>query len=390
MVRLASFAASACANPTHRGTLAVMLRCRGSTRCAARALTGWLLGGALACGASFDRPESSPTTKPSALPASPSKTERPHGHPESSASSDSTTPSKSPHGNGRRAQAADAEVVATLDRQVGVTPISISIRTAELELGHDVLADWIAACARAVADYYGGFPVPQLDVDVVAGRGDGIGFGQAFSGRRIRLYVGAGTTQTDLDNDWVLVHEMLHMGFPFLHERHGWMREGLSTYLEPIVRARAGWTSDEQVWRRWLERMPLGLPGDGDRGLDRTRTWGNTYWGGALFWLLLDVELRQATDNAYSIEPMLRQVVAAGGHARVTWPIEKVCRQADAGAPVPAFTQLYRSVAEQPIAVDLPDLFERLGVRLDGTGVAFDDNAPWAHVRRAITRASAS
>jgi hypothetical protein len=37
--------------------------------------------------------------------------------------------------------------------------------------------------------------------------------------------------------------------------------------------------------------MPQGEPQRGDRGLDGTHTWGRTYWGGAMFCLLTDVEI---------------------------------------------------------------------------------------------------
>ena len=36
--------------------------------------------------------------------------------------------------------------------------------------------------------------------------------------------------------------------------------------------------------------MPLGLSRPGDRGFDLTPSWGSIYWGGALFWLVVDVE----------------------------------------------------------------------------------------------------
>ena len=52
---------------------------------------------------------------------------------------------------------------------------------------------------------------------------------------------------------------------------------------------------------------------DNDRGLDRTRTWGRTYWGGALFCLMADVEIRKQTGNRVGLQDALRTILSAGG-----------------------------------------------------------------------------
>jgi hypothetical protein len=46
---------------------------------------------------------------------------------------------------------------------------------------------------------------------------------------------------------------------------------------------------------------------------------------------------------------------------------------------------LYREHADRAVAVDLPALFRRLGVRGEGKQVVFDDAAEWAAMRRALT-----
>ena len=73
------------------------------------------------------------------------------------------------------------------------------------------------------------------------------------------------------------------------------MEEGLATYIEPIARVQAGELPAKQIWRDMLDGMPKGEPQPGDKGLDRTHTWGRTYWGGALFCLVADVQIRVAT-----------------------------------------------------------------------------------------------
>ena len=109
------------------------------------------------------------------------------------------------------------------------------------------------------------------------------------------------------------------------------MEEGLATYVEPIARAQAGELSVHKVWGDLVRGLPQGLPRDGDRGLDHTPTWGRTYWGGALFYLLADVEIRRRTDNRRGLQDALRAIVAAGGNIARYWPVEKVLAAGDKG-----------------------------------------------------------
>jgi predicted metalloprotease with PDZ domain len=177
---------------------------------------------------------------------------------------------------------------------------------------------------------------------------------------------------------------MLHLGFPDLAARHKWMQEGLSTYLEPVVRAHAGVVAPAEVWQNWVERMPHGLPGPGDAGLDHTPTWGRTYWGGAIFWLLVDIEVRRRTDGRCSIRTILLALLDAGGDHRVTWPIERVLEASDAAVGVPVFTELYRQHARASTDVELDTLWTELGIVVNGDSVTYDDSAPLASVRAAI------
>ena len=95
-------------------------------------------------------------------------------------------------------------------------------------------------------------------------------------------------------------------------------RLSLELDADTLARAQAGQLSEAQVWAQFVGGMPLGLPQDGDEGLDRTHTWARTYWGGALFCMLADIEIRERTGNRKSIDDAFRAVVQAGrpGHRR--------------------------------------------------------------------------
>jgi predicted metalloprotease with PDZ domain len=135
-----------------------------------------------------------------------------------------------------------------------------------------------------------------------------------------------------------------------------------------------------------VEGMPQGLPKSGDRGLDYTHTWGRTYWGGALFCLLADVEIRKKTGNRMGLEDALRGILKSGGSIEVEWPLEKVLQLADRAVGVPVLEQMYDKMKAAPVAPDLDQLWKDLGVKYDGNGVTFDDSAPLAATRKAIEK----
>jgi hypothetical protein len=209
-------------------------------------------------------------------------------------------------------------------------------------------------------------------------------------GASITIDVGERATHASLIDDWVLVHEMTHTALPDMQGPQHWLEEGLATYVEPLARAQAGTYPVERLWAEWLHGMPNGLPREGDLGLDVTHTWGRTYWGGALFCLLADLEIRERTDGRKSLRDALRAILAAGGDISVSWPVERVIEVGDGATGVPVLRELYDKMKSAPVEVDLASIWKRLGVQAQGRGVSFDDTAPLAQIRRAMTSAEAS
>ena len=197
---------------------------------------------------------------------------------------------------------------------IGGGRIDVSCDDAGLQVSCRKMLAWVQSSARAVTTYYGRFPVASLRLEIapVVGRRDihGTTFGRKGSAL-IRIFVGHLTTDADLREDWVMTHEMVHLAFPSMSEQHNWIEEGIATYVEPIARVESGTLDVQTVWRELVEGLPNGLPQPGDQGLDHTHTWGRTYWGGALFCLLADVEIRHRTANRYGLQDALRAILNA-------------------------------------------------------------------------------
>lgn len=240
--------------------------------------------------------------------------------------------------------------------------VDVAVAPGQRALPADAVRAWVQRCASIVADYYGRAPLPRYAVIVLGGSRQPVGFGTAmgYGGGSILVWVGAQASERDLAQSWVLVHEMVHLGFPNVPGRQHWMEEGLATYVEEVARARAGWISQEQFWSDLRTGLPKGLLQPAEQGLNDAHRWGPLYWGGALFWFLADVELREKTKGAHGLEDALRGVLDAGGNIAVWWPPERVIQAADAATGTDVLRALYDRFGRAYMDVDLDEQWARL------------------------------
>ena len=247
--------------------------------------------------------------------------------------------------------------------------------------------NWVNQSATAVARYFGHFPVPRARLAIAVREGrQGVSGGRTWGdrGAHTRIAVGQRSTLETLKRDWVLTHEFVHYGFPDMPEAHHWIEEGLATYIEPIARVGIGNMDAATAWFEMIRDMPQGQPKDGDQGLDRTHTWGRTYWGGALFCLLADIGIRKNTGNSKGLRDALRGIVAMGGNIEVEWPIERALQAGDKAVGGTALQSLYDQMANAPMPIDLAAIWKELGVERQANAAVFDDAAPLAAIRKAI------
>jgi hypothetical protein len=264
--------------------------------------------------------------------------------------------------------------------------IRLLISAGKLPVGRDAVREWVETNANAVARYYGVFPGEEVTVTVLTGGRGLVDGGTTFGGRAIRINVGTDATRTTLEQDWRMGHELLHVAFADLDDDYQYLEEGLSTYLEPIVRAQAGLISTERVWGDLVDGLPKGMPGVLDRGMDRNHSWGTLYWGGARFWLMAELGIRQKTAGKKSLRDALRAIYTKGGNGRVHLDLDRMIALGDAATGTRVLEDLHAQMGMKKDALDLTALWKQLGVEQHGDLVTFHDDAPLAATRIAITR----
>ena len=243
------------------------------------------------------------------------------------------------------------------------------------------VVDWVKRTAEAEANYWEGFTAKQMLLGLVPTGRSGVGYGRTVpgGGPTVMVEVGVNVDRLRLFNDWVLVHEWIHTGMPFVRGRATWFMEGAATYIEPIIRARAGWKTENEVWDEWISSMPQGVQAF-SVGLEKASGRQN-YWAGAIFMLLADIELRRTTDGRMGLEDCLKGALWSGLDGSLRTGLEEYAAACDRATGTKVMAGLIEKhfTKEQPI--DLAKLWADLGVEKGGKT---KDDAPLAKWRQMV------
>ena len=282
------------------------------------------------------------------------------------------------------------EIATSRQLHPGGAELQVDFASGEMDLPIDTVLAHVRSAASAVTTYFGRFPVNRARILIVPvpGKsgilqgttwGDMSGF-QAFT----RIRIGQHSTTADLADDWTTTHELVHMAFPSLPRDQHWMEEGLATYVEPIARVETGELTAKKIWSDMVRDMHKGEPAADDQGLDHTHTWGRTYWGGAMFSLVADVEIRRETKNRKGLRDALSAIVANGGTIDHDWSLPQALEIGDRATGTHVLTEMYAKWKDTPTPVDLDKLWSDLGIHSTADGIEFAADAPLSKVREAI------
>jgi hypothetical protein len=270
--------------------------------------------------------------------------------------------------------------------------LQVDFAHGDFALGRDAVIQKVKVAANVVKTYYGKFPVKRVRLLVVPTEGRG-GVLQGTTWGNVdgfpaflRLRIGTDVSKQELADDWIITHELVHTGLADLPDDQHWLEEGIASYVEPIARAQAGDLDVSKMWAGMMAGMHNGEPEAGDQGLDHTHTWGRTYWGGAMFCLMAEVSIREATTNRVGLQDGLRAIVDAGGTINTDRPLARLLSIADKATGTNVLSTMYTKWSATPVPIDLPALWQKFGIHKDDVGVVLDDSAPLASTRLAITR----
>jgi hypothetical protein len=274
-----------------------------------------------------------------------------------------------------------------LSAHSGNADFIITVPDGEFTLTDQQITSYVQRAAGAIIRYFGKFPMRRVNIELQPARGDDVMFGRTrpLHGGTITMFVGRATTAATLDDDWTLTHEMTHLASPACKEDDtDWLGEGMATYVEPIARAQAGYLTPEYVWNDFVTRMPRGEPQPGEGGLNQAHAFRRIYWGGAMFFLVADIETRRANGNKKGMQDAFRYIMNDKGTIEYAWPIAVILKEGDQATGTHVLEDLYTAWKDKPVTVDLAQMWKTLGIEKTGNSVTFHDDAPDAAIRKAI------
>lgn len=255
---------------------------------------------------------------------------------------------------------------------------------------HPFIESWVRGAARAAAQIHGVSSARDAVITAVAVPGQGpVAFGITGRGTApsILLFVGA-RAGPELEADWTLVHEFVHLAMPYVPAEDAWLSEGFATYYQEVLRARAGMQSPEAAWRALDEGFSRGRRSgtgrslrDESRRMHATRAFSRVYWAGAAIALLFDVALR--TQGRGSLDARLAPLATRRDE---TMTALEVVRALDEDGALTAIAERWVASASFP---DLDEAYVALGLvggASSGDGRALGMDAERSNLRDAIMR----
>lgn len=262
----------------------------------------------------------------------------------------------------------------------------------------DELHQWLRETAQTTLSAYGRFPVPNAQVLVleIDGRGDSpVPWGQTTRGGgvAVELFVRRGATLAQLRDDWTAAHELSHLFHPYLGERGRWLAEGLASYYQNVLRARAGMVSESYAWahldsgfargRASAQGTPLRelgrvRGGDGKPGEGTMRI----YWSGAAFWLQADIALRR--ERGFGVERVLSDYARCCLPAAEGVDADAFIARLDRLSGSQVFSALAREYANAPRFPDLDTSYRELGLSIQAGEPRLNDDPAARRLRLAI------
>jgi len=259
---------------------------------------------------------------------------------------------------------------------------------------------WVTSGARALASAYGRLPVPDVQLLVVpTGRGrEPVPWGevQRGGGDAVHLYIDQRRPGEEFMADWVLVHELSHLLHPVIVAPDRWLSEGIASYYQNVLRARAGLKRAQWAWNALHAGFERGIRGT-PRGrslaevsetMMRDHSFMRVYWSGAAIALLADVELRRRSGGAQSLDTALAALGDCCLPTDRSWSARELMQQLDRLTDTTVFIQLYRKYIDSDNFPDLDAVYAELGLQpMSATRLHLDPTAPGAAIREAIMAA---
>jgi len=257
-------------------------------------------------------------------------------------------------------------------------------------------SEWIEQAAGSLVSVSGRFPEPRLKVVLEASdRRDPITFGRVRRSRppEVYLYVHPGADLPDLLDDWRGFHEFAHLLLPFAGNADIWFAEGLASYYQHLLQARAGVLDDAEVWRRMFAGFQRGLNDPNGRGMTlgelsprmwRERAFRRVHWTGAAYFLRVDTRLRLSSGGEHSLDSALAAFTECCRDSGRSWNARQLIAQLGQLSLAEVWLEEYERMIDEVAEPRLDGAMSKLGIEWDDRDIRFVTDPDKASLRASI------
>jgi hypothetical protein len=276
----------------------------------------------------------------------------------------------------------------------------MTLRVAMLDGGRkpdqDKMLRWLRAALENVKGAYGKLPSqsPQVVIVPIGEKDEPVPFGRVIrgGGGAVQFFVDPSYSLERFTGDWTATHELSHLLLPFVSRNGAWLSEGLATYYQNVLMARAGEYSEQKAWQKLHDGFQRGMRNtrrdqtllDASRNMRRDGAYMRVYWTGTAIALLADMELRRRTGGQISLDLAMQRFADCCLPSDQTWQARDVMQRLDQLVGETVFVPLHDRYVESSDFPDLHEVYRALGVELKRDEVRLDDGAPLAKLREAI------
>ncbi len=243
--------------------------------------------------------------------------------------------------------------------------------------------------ASGVMDYYiglmGGIPLPRPGMEleqslVIINQSETVD-GEVI-GNHLSMFMNpAGSPMDQMVGWFMFAHEFFHLWngktLRFANTTTDWFKEGISNYYTIKALRQTGFINEDIVfgmmsnlfYQRYVNDPGYGTlsPSQAASGFDKDNHWGLVYGGGLFAGIAMDMEIRQRTDNAFSLDDLMRGFYREyGGTEQLIGQEDIVAKANQLGST--DFSGLMQEHIQGPKPISLAPYLKFAGVMVETSG----------------------
>ena len=257
-----------------------------------------------------------------------------------------------------------------------------------------ILYEWINHSSDALTLVYGELPVDNFITKIKSSKRNYgvVPWGEVSRNNppEVTLIVNTKSTLNELKADWTIYHEFSHLLIPYDAGGARWFSEGLASYYQNIIQARAGMFNEKKMWQKLYEGFERGKKDTKynhqnlsylSDNINQNNSYMRVYWSGALYWLKADIALRKL-NKGYSLDKALYELKKCCfdrylSAAEITKKLDKLTKSI-------IFSSLFIEFSEGYALPNYMKELNSLGIKVKSEQVKLKSEAKYRHIRRAI------